>query len=138
MVIEATIPPDYPEWKPPLMPVILSNGSPQEPAKPGMRAETSGLKIEISHVTIRGLKFLGNPIMEVWYYPIFREGKNLEDLVVTQCLFIMDSNAITSNVAVIANGHGLVLDHCIFYHCRKFCNKVIALLMRYTKPWIDL
>ncbi len=119
MVIEATILPDDPEWKPPLMPVILSTVSPQQPAKSGAPSETSGLKIEINHVTIRGLKFLGNPIMEVWYYPIFREGKSLEDLIVTQCLFIMDSNALTSNVAVLANGHGLVIDHCIFYHCRN-------------------
>ena len=119
LTIEATILPDDPNWKPALMPVVLSTEVPQQWEKTKAQVEASGLKIEISHVTIRGLKFLGNPVSPIFYYPVFREGKNLEDLVVTQCLFIMDRNALSSNVAIIANGHGLVVDHCIFYNCRN-------------------
>ncbi len=119
LTIEATILPDDPNWKPALMPVVLSTEIPQQWEKTKAQVETSGLKIEISHVTIRGLKFLGSPVSHIWYYPVFRQGKSLEDLVVTQCLFTMDRNALSSNVAIIANGHGLVVDHCIFYNCRN-------------------
>ena len=119
LTIEATILPDDPNWKPVLMPVILSTEIPQEWKKTKTQIETSGLKIEISHVTICGLKFLGSPVSHIFYYPIFREGKSLEDLTVTQCLFTMDSYALSSNVAILANGHRLVVDHCIFYNCRN-------------------
>jgi hypothetical protein len=119
LTIEATVLPDDPNWKPALMPVILSTEIPQQWEKTKAQIEASGLKVEISHVTIRGLKFLGSPVSHIWYYPVFREGKSLEDLVVTQCLFTMDRNALSSNVAIIANGHGLEVDHCIFYNCRN-------------------
>ena len=119
LTIEATVLPDDPNWKPVLMPVILSTEIPQQWEKTNAQIETSGLKVEINHVTIGGLKFLGSPVLHIWYYPIFREGKSLEDLTVTQCLFAMDSYALSSNVAIIANGHGLVVDHCIFYNCRN-------------------
>jgi len=119
LTIEATVLPDDPNWKPVLMPVILSTEIPQQWEKTNAPVETSGLKIEISHVTIRGLKFLGSPVLHIWYYPVFREGKSLEDLIVTQCVFPMDSYALSSNVAIIANGHGLEVDHCIFYNCRN-------------------
>jgi hypothetical protein len=119
LVIEAIVLPDDPNWKQVLMPVILSTEIPQQWEKTKVQIEASGLKIEISHVTIRGLKLLGSPVSHIWYYPVFREGKSLEDLVVTQCLFTMDRNALSSNVAIIANGHGLVVDHCIFHNCRN-------------------
>jgi len=119
LTIEATVLPDDPNWKPVLMPVILSTEIPQQWEKTNKPVETSGLKIEINHATIQGLKFLGSPVLHIWYYPIFREGKNLEDLIVTQCLFAMDSYALSSNVAILANGHGLVVDHCVFFNCRN-------------------
>jgi len=119
LTIEAAVLPDDQQWKPALMPVILSAEIPQQWEKTKAQIEAFGLKIEINHVTIRGLKFLGSPVSHIWYYPVFREGKNLEDLVITQCLFTMDSYALSSNVAIIANGHGLVVDHCIFYNCRN-------------------
>ncbi|MHC4123689.1 MAG: right-handed parallel beta-helix repeat-containing protein [Planctomycetota bacterium] len=119
LTIEATILPDGLNWKPALMPVILSTEIPQQWEKTKAQIETSGLKVEISHVTICGLKFLGSPVSHIWYYPVFREGKSLEDLIVTQCLFTMDRYALSSNVAIIANGHGLVVDHCVFYNCRN-------------------
>lgn len=119
LTIEATILPDDPNWKPVHMPVILSTEIPVQWEKSKAPVETSGFKVEINHVTIRGIKFLGSPVSHIWYYPVFREGKNLEDLLVTQCLFVMDNYAMSSNVAIIANGHGLVVDHCIFYKCRN-------------------
>lgn len=119
LTIEATILPDDPGWKPVHMPVVLSTEIPEKWEKSNAPIETSGLKVEVSHVTIRGIKFLGNPVSHIWYYPVFREGKNLEDLLVTQCLFVMDNYAMSSNVAIIANGHGLVVDHFIFYKCRN-------------------
>ncbi len=114
LTIEATILPDDPNWKPASMPIILST---ENPPKGDNEKHMLGLKIEKSHVTVRGLKFLGNPAPRTWHYPIFREGKNLEDLLVTQCLFIGDRHTIPYNCSICANGHGLVVDHCIFYNC---------------------
>jgi len=119
LIIEADILPDDARWKPELMPIIISTGLPQEWGKTDEPINYTGFKIEINHVTIRGLKFLGNPTPEIWYYPIFREGKDLDDLVVTQCLFTMDGYAVPSNVCILANGYGLVVDHCVFYNSRN-------------------
>jgi hypothetical protein len=80
---------------------------------------TYGFKIEVSHVTIRGLKFLGSPAVHNRYYPIRRDGNKLEDLLVTQCLFVGDRHASPIHVAIIARGHGLVVDHSIFYNCKN-------------------
>jgi len=37
-------------------------------------------------------------------YPIVCEGKNLEDLSVTQCLFTGDEYAIPNHLVILANG----------------------------------
>ncbi|OHB78438.1 MAG: hypothetical protein A2Z25_12655 [Planctomycetes bacterium RBG_16_55_9] len=112
-VIEATVLPDQKDWTPAMMPVVLSTvkgeGSSTEKHAIAMR-------VEVSHATIRGIKFLGNPRANTWTYSIFRMGKHLEDLVVTQCLFVGDE-AVPYNVSIIANGKGLVVDHCVFYRC---------------------
>ena len=93
---------------------------------PGDGEESRGLEIEASHVTIQGLRFTGSPDyyyidgrQNKRYYPIWRDGKNLEDLVVTQCLFAGNVDVLPIRVAVIANGNGLVLDHCVFYNCQN-------------------
>lgn len=117
--IRAELLPDDKGWKPKYMPVIISTAIPDSLGKTDNIIEMTGLKVEINHVTIQGLKFLGNPVPEIWYYPIFREGKELDDLLVKQCVFAMESYAVTCNVGVLANGHGLVVDHCIFYNCRN-------------------
>ncbi|MHC4574459.1 MAG: MBL fold metallo-hydrolase [Planctomycetota bacterium] len=116
LVIEASILPDDPEWKPVLMPIILSTG---ELLPDDKNRGTYGLKIEMSHVTIRGLKFLGNPMSANWYWPVWRGGQDLDDLIVTKCLFMGDREVLPIQVAIIAQGHGLVVDHCIFYNCRN-------------------
>ena len=117
LIIEAKILPDDPDWKPANMPIIFSTEFPQQQSSADKIVEVSGLKIEINHVTICGLKFLGSPVPNILYYPIFREGKNLTDLIVTQCLFSNDAYTLSSNVAILANGHRLIVDHCIFYNC---------------------
>lgn len=114
LTIEATVLPDNPNWKPQLMPVILST---EDTGKPDVLTETCGLQIKISHVTIRGLKFLGSPLLNNWYNPVSRIGENLEDLLVTQCMFIGDRDSFDIYCPIIATGNKLVVDHCIFRNC---------------------
>lgn len=120
LLIEATVLPDDPAWRPALMPVIVST---EQPAKPDTANQsgtaTFGLQIEVSHVTIRGLKFLGSAAPHNRYYPVRRNGRALEDLIVSQCAFVANRHTSPIQVAVIANGHGLVLEHCVFYDCKN-------------------
>lgn len=52
-------------------------------------------------------------------YPIWRDGKKLDDLLVTQCLFAGNADVLPLHVGAIANGHGLVIDHCVFFNCKN-------------------
>jgi hypothetical protein len=124
LTIRAQVLPDDANWNPQRMPIITSiiAGTP----KPGDGEESRGLDIEVSHVTMQGLRFTGSPVyyyiegnQDRRYYPIWREGKNLDDLLVTQCLFTGNIDVSPIRVAVIANGHGLVVDHCVFYNCQN-------------------
>lgn len=117
LTIEALILPDDPQWHPSSMPVVLSTEDPKEQGKLNALTETYGLRIKNSHVTIRGLKFLGSPVSNNMYCPIERIGDNLEDLVVTQCLFVGDPETLDIYCPIIASGDRLVVDHCIFYNC---------------------
>ena len=67
LIIESAVLPDDPQWKPALMPVILSTEDRRKLGKLDELTETYSLKIKISHVTIRGLKFLGNPLSNNWH-----------------------------------------------------------------------
>ncbi len=116
LTIEAAILPDDPNWKPNDMPIIVSTLNPVVPEN-AKYIETSGFKVEMDHVKIRGLKFIGTPIPGVMYYPVYRLGKSLDDLVVTQCMFLCSQYVTSSNVAIIVHGHGLQIDHCVFYDC---------------------
>jgi len=123
LVIRAEIMPDDSNWHPQRMPVLV-NIVPTIPNGDG--EEAKGIDIEASHVTIEGLRFSGGP---VYYYidgkhnrrayPVWRDGKNLDDLLITQCLFTGDMDLSPVRVAAIANGNGFVLDHCVFYHCQN-------------------
>jgi hypothetical protein len=117
LIIESTVLPDDPRWKPTLMPVILSVEDPRKVGKLNEHTETYSLKIKVSHVTIRGLKFLGNPLSNNWHACIERWGEDLDDLVVTQCMFVGDKNALDVYCPAIATGDRFVVDHCIFYNC---------------------
>jgi len=117
LVIEAVILPDEPQWKPALMPVILSTEDPRKPGELDKLTESYSLRMPISHVTIRGLKFLGNPLANNWHCCISRIGENLDDLVVTQCMFVGDRDTFDIYCAALATGDGFVVDHNIFYNC---------------------
>ncbi|MHC4440688.1 MAG: DUF1565 domain-containing protein [Planctomycetota bacterium] len=113
-IIEAAVLPDNKDWTPGMMPIVLSTvkGEGQNTEKHAI-----ALKIEVNHATVRGIKFLGNPRPRTWGYSIFRMNKELDDMIVTQCMFVGDEQAIPYNCSVCANGQGLVVDHCIFYQC---------------------
>ncbi len=117
LIIEALILPDDPAWQPALMPVVLSTEDPREPEKLDKHTETYSVKIQMSHVTVRGLKLLGNPLSNNWHACIERVGKDLDDLLVSQCMFVGDKETLSIYCPVIANGDGLVVDHCIFSDC---------------------
>ncbi len=117
LVIEALVLPGDPKWTPTLMPVILSVEDPRKSGELNRLTETYGFRIKTSHVTIRGLRFLGNPLLCNWHCPVSRVEKNLEDLAVTQCMFVGDPNGFDIYCAVLATGDAFVVDHCIFYNC---------------------
>jgi len=117
LVIEASILPDDPQWKPALMPIILSTEDPRKQDNSDELTATYGLKIEVSHVTIRGLKFLGNALARNWHCCISRVGDDLDDLLVTQCMFAGDTDTFDIYCAALATGDRFVVDHCIFQRC---------------------
>lgn len=122
LIIRAEIMPDDSDWTPQKMPVVITVA----PLEQGVGGEEAkGIQPEISHVTIEGLRFTGSP--DYTYldnnnlrrsYPIWRDGKKLDDLLVTQCLFAGNVDVLPLHVGVIANGYGLVIDHCVFFNCK--------------------
>jgi hypothetical protein len=122
LTIRAEVMPDDENWTPSKMPVIIT-AVPPEPGVGG--EEAKGIQPEVSHVTIEGLRFTGSP--DYTYidannlrrsYPIWRDGKKLDDLLVTQRLFAGNVDVLPLHVGVIANGYGLVIDHCVFFNCK--------------------
>ncbi|MEN6424594.1 MAG: alpha/beta fold hydrolase [Phycisphaerales bacterium] len=113
-VIEAVVLPDANDWTPAAMPVVISTVQGQGPQT---EQHAIAFKIEVSHTTVRGVKFLGNPRPNTWGYSIFRMRRDLADLVVNQCLFVGDEEALPYSIPICANGQGLVVDHCVFYKC---------------------
>jgi hypothetical protein len=123
LVLRAEVMPDDPDWMPRRMPVVATV-APMVQSVGG--EEARGLQFELSHVTIEGLRFSGSP--DYSYidgqnlsrsYPIWRDGKDLDDLLVTQCLFAGDPDVLPLHLGVIANGPGLVIDHCVFFRCKN-------------------
>jgi len=128
LTIRAEYLPDDTEWNPGKMPVIIStmplNFKPYGNQDP-LKGASYGIQIETSHVTIQGLRVLGTPVHERpadgyvrRNYPIVREGRDLDDLRVTQCLFLGDKYAIPNHLAILASGQGVVVDHCVFYNVK--------------------
>ena len=117
LTIEATVLPDDPNWKPALMPVVLSTENSQvSQILPGI-TETYSIKIKINYVTVRGLKFLGNPSSNNWHCCVERIGKDLDDLLITQCMFVGDTETLDIHCAALATGDRFIVDHCIFRNC---------------------
>jgi hypothetical protein len=123
LVIRAEILPDDPAWQPQLMPTVVTAA----PLVSDVGGESAnGIQIEVNHATVQGLRFMGG--LDFYYkgpselrrtYPIWRGGKNLVDLLVKQCVFMGDEQTLPLHVGVIANGHGLVLEHDVFYNVRN-------------------
>lgn len=125
LIIRSEILPDDSNWNPASMPIIVST-MPFSVEKNEKQQVTGGsnygILIESSHVTVQGLRILGEPVHEkpaegvlVRNYPIVWEGKNLTDLRVTQCLFLGNKFALPNHLGVLANGSQLEVDHCVFY-----------------------
>lgn len=128
LTIRAEILPDDADWNPGSMPVFVStmllNFKPNGNRDP-LGGTSYGIQIETSCVTIQGLRVLGTPVVERpkegmvrRNYPIVREGRNIDDLRVTQCLFVGDEHVIPNHLGVLASGQGIVVDHCVFYKCK--------------------
>jgi len=114
--IEAITMPDDKGWLPAAMPVIVSlsaNNSAYE------FPHCEGLLISKNNVTIRGLKFMGNPNTQVhYYYPIRREEKLYDGLNVSQCFFIGEANSAPIQSAFWTAGSGIHVDYCIFHNSK--------------------
>lgn len=115
--IEARVLPGDPLWSATELPIVQSvspnNSSTQF-------QHSTGLLVACSHVSIWGLKFLGNANPSVlYYYPITRENPSLVGLEVRQCYFVGNKNGAVIQGGVWAQGQRLGIHHCIFYGCRN-------------------
>lgn len=129
LTICAEVLPDDPQWHPGRMPTLIHTMplSPTWNGRPDPFGGVAyGMQIETSHVTIQGLKILGMPVVEhpkpgIIYrvYPIGRNGRELDDLEIKQCLFAGDEVTNPNHLGILANGTGIVLDHCIFYNLKQ-------------------
>jgi hypothetical protein len=129
LTIRAEVLPDDPEWHPGRMPTLIHTMplSPEWNGRPDPFGGVAyGMLIETSHVTVQGLKILGMPVVEHpksgiihRVYPIGRNGRDLDDLEIKQCLFAGDEVTNPNHLGILAHGSGIVLDHCTFYHLKQ-------------------
>ena len=124
LTLRAEVLPDDPEWNTGRMPTLIHtmpipptwNGRPDP-----LGGAADGMMIDTSHVTIQGLKILGLPVVETpkpgvirRLYAISRLRRDLEDLEIAQCLFAGHDETNPNHVAIIANGNGMNVHHCVF------------------------
>lgn len=129
LTIRAEVLPDDPQWNAGRMPTLIHTMplSPNWMGRPDPFGGVAyGMQVEMSHVTIRGLRILGMPIVEKptrgaihRVYPIGRAGRDLDDLEIAQCLFAGDEVTNPNHLGVLANGGGIVLDHCVFHNVKQ-------------------
>jgi hypothetical protein len=129
LTIRAEVLPDDPDWNTGRMPTLIHTMplSPDWNGRPDPFGGVAyGMMTETSHVTIQGLKILGMPVVEHpkqgaihRVYPIGRNGRDLDDLEIKQCLFAGDEVTNPNHLGILANGSGIVVDHCIFYHLKQ-------------------
>lgn len=119
LTIRAEVLPDDPDWHTGRMPTLVHT------LPLGGRGLIFGMLAETSHVTIRGLKLLGAPVVEtprrgmlVRVYPIGRMGKELDDLEIAQCLFAGDKVTNPNHLGILAHGSGIKVHHCVFYNAK--------------------
>jgi hypothetical protein len=126
LTIRAEKLPDDTSWNPGDMPVMVSTMpfdiKETNDKKEDTGAFNYGILIETSHVTLRGLRILGEPVHEspfknilIRNYPIMWDGKDLEDLRVTQCLFLGNKISLPNHLGILSAGKELEVDHCVFY-----------------------
>ena len=131
--IKALHNPDDAEWTPEHMPVVQSVSANNSKTQ---FDHATGFLVASPHVTFEGLKFLGNPNPNVrYYYPISKENPDLEDLEVTQCIFIGDKEAAQIQGGVWAHGPKNKVSHCVFLECRNavlFFNNVEHFTITHT------
>lgn len=111
--IEAMTMPDGRSWKQSKMPVIQSISS-----NTNIMPFTHciGFLLSKDNVSFKGLKFIGNPNLNVKsYYPIRRTDKTLTGLNLSQCYFIGERNSAPIESSLWVSGGGIHIDHCIFY-----------------------
>ena len=126
LTIEASILPDDSTWRQEDMPTIISTSLPENM---GGEKCTCTFNVETNHVTIRGIKFLGNPSLTAKHFPIYRPNDSLTDLKVTQCVFLGDEDALPVQVAVMVSGHNTEIEYCVFSNCRW------AAIFFYAEGW---
>lgn len=126
LIIRAEKLPDDTGWNPGDMPAMVST-MPFDVIETNDKKEETGafnygILIETSHVTIKGLRILGEPVHEspvknilIRNYPIMWDGKDLEDLRVTQCLFLGNRITLPNHLGILSAGKELEVDHCVFY-----------------------
>jgi hypothetical protein len=129
LTIRAEVLPDDPDWDTGRMPTLIHTMplSPDWNGRPDPFGGVAyGMLIETSHMTVQGLKILGMPVVERpksgaihRVYPIGRNGRDLDDLEIKQCLFAGDEVTNPNHLGILANGSGIVVDHCIFYHLKQ-------------------
>ena len=126
LTIRAEKLPDDASWNPGDMPVMVST-MPFDIEEKNAKKELTGafnygILVETSHVTIQGLRIMGEPVHEspfknilIRNYPIAWDGKDLEDFRVTQCLFLGNKIALPNHLGILSAGRALEVDHCVFY-----------------------
>lgn len=116
--IEAMVMPDDADWTPAKMPVIQVTADSNRIGK--LSHASIAFQVERNNVTLKGLKFLGNPNpSSVYFYPIERRNSALKDLEISQCYFIGEKNSAPIQGGIFAQGERIHIDHCIFYNCKN-------------------
>jgi hypothetical protein len=122
LTIRAEVLPDDPGWHTGRMPTLIHTLPLTGPKARGL---VFGMLTEANHVTIRGLKLLGAPVVEspkpgmlVRVYPIGRMGKQLDDLEIAQCLFAGDKVTSPNHLGMLAHGSGIHVHRCVFYNAK--------------------
>jgi hypothetical protein len=119
LTIRAEVMPDDPDWHTGRMPTLIHT------LPLNRRGLIFGMLTETNHVSIRGIKFLGAPVVEapkpgmlVRVYPVGRMGKQLNDLEIAQCVFAGDKVTSPNHLGILAHGSGVNLNHCVFYNAK--------------------